>query len=212
MNKILTFILILLVSCNSQKEKLDKVENSKKNTKNITVDANKTSEKQKEASTELQEKSENSEEIELDEDCIFDQATQTDKFLHGIEELKNYHWNYKNRTAKLRLKNGDSLTIYRGGCDHFGVSVTMKVFNDSIDYSDWNKVNEKVLWIAKILDKEFDYKIIKTELDAQKTTIEKEGKGESVYFSNEYLGVNNYRIYRELNNKFDLIELSYYMN
>jgi len=195
MKQLFLIFLVILFSCNSDLKKVEKRNKVEQNTEKTKTESKKS------------EKSEYNE-----NDCVFDQKTQTDEFLKGIKELKNYKWNYKTRTAKLKFENGDSLTIIRGGCADFGVSVKMKILKSSIDYSKWKNVNQKVLWIAKILKSEFAYKKLKTELETNRITIEKEGKGDIVEFTNEFLSMNHYYIYRELHNNFDLIELSYYIN
>lgn len=86
------------------------------------------------------------------DDCIFDQQTQTDEFLRNIIELSGYYWDKESKTASIILENGDSLLITRGGCYHFGVTAEFRLRNDTTDYSDWTKVYDKVLWIAKVLE------------------------------------------------------------
>jgi len=147
-----------------------------------------------------------------DNDCIFNQETQTDDFLKGIKIFKNYKWDNKAKTAKIKLENGDSIIIFRGGCVHFGVSAKMKIKKSTIDFSDWENVNTKVLWIAKILQNEFNYKMLKAELDSSNYEIEKGQRADILTFKDDYLIQNNYLVYRILGKKYDVIELSYYIN
>lgn len=149
--------------------------------------------------------------IESD-DCIFDQITQTDEFLEDITELKGYQWNKESKIATFRLDNGDTLLITRGGCYHFGVSAEFRLRNATIDFSDWTNVYDKVLWIAKILDTEFEHDMIKNELDSNLITTQKFEHGESVYFSSQYLQDNNYSIDRELHKGLIILRLNKYIN
>jgi hypothetical protein len=57
-----------------------------------------------------------------DEECTFDQNTQTDKFIKSIPEFSNYKWDNEKKEAIINLKNGSILIARRGGCVHFGVS------------------------------------------------------------------------------------------
>lgn len=145
---------------------------------------------------------------ENEDDCIFDQATQTDEFLHGISELENYSWDAEQKVATIPLNTSDTLLIRRGGCYHFGVSAEFILYRRSIDYSKWENVFERVLWISKLLESEFAYEDIKEEIENSKIRIEED----NVSFQSEYLGDNNYSLYRKIEEGKTVIELSYYIN
>lgn len=149
--------------------------------------------------------------VEDSDDCIFDQLTQTDEFLKDIKELQNYKWNYDSRTATIILDNSDTLLITRGGCYHFGVTAEFRISNKETDFTDWNNVYNKVLWIAKLLDKEFAYTQIKNEIDSHKVKFGEIENGEVVYFSNDILQQNHYEITRQQSNNLNIITLSYYI-
>ncbi len=146
------------------------------------------------------------------DDCIFDQNTQTDEFLKGIKELQDYKWDSVSKTATVTLDNGDTLLIKRGGCNSFGVSAEFKIIKDTTDYSNWNNVFKKILWISKVLDTEFAFEKIKDEIDSNKISIESYKEYDVVYFSSEYLQDNHYEIYRTLNENLKTIELSHYID
>ena len=122
-----------------------------------------------------------------EDDCIFDQSTQTDEFLKDIQALKSYVWDYESRTATILLENHDTLLISRGGCYDFGVSAEFRIRNDTMNYKNWNMVFEKVLWIAKILESEFDYTRIKENIESNEIVIENYDGYDAVSFSDEYL-------------------------
>jgi hypothetical protein len=145
---------------------------------------------------------------EEESDCIFDQSTQTDKFLKGIEELKDYKWDAEEKIATIALGSGDTLLISRGGCYQFGVSAEFRLRKDTTDYSNWKNVYEKVLWISKLLSTDFAYEEIRNELNAS----EIERDNNNTYFSNEYLQDNNYELYREIEADKSTIVLSHYVN
>lgn len=150
--------------------------------------------------------------LEDSDDCIFDQLTQTDEFLREVPELSGYKWDKESRTATLKLSNGDTLYISRGGCDHFGVSAEFRLRNDTADIENWNNVYNKVLWIAKLLNSDFDYSLVKNDIDSNKLIFEKIEEIDVVYFSNEYLQSNNYSIERRKEGQLNIIRLSYYLN
>ncbi len=212
-NIIKILILLIFTSCSSKNTNKEKVINEKIISDSITQNVNSTrisnSEKIEESN-----KLEETEELdsESEDDCIFDQSTQTDEFLKGIKELQNYNWDSISKTATIILDNGDTLLIERGGCYSFGVSVKFKIQKDTTDYSKWNNVFNKVLWISKILKTEFEYEDIKNELDSNKITIEKYDKSDVVNFSNEYLQNLHYEITRTLGKNSKMIELSYYID
>lgn len=146
------------------------------------------------------------------EDCIFDQATQTDEFLKNVQELKGYNWDYASRTATYILETGDTLLVTRGGCNHFTVSAEFRLRNDKADYSKWSNVYQKALWIAKALDTEFYYEELKKDIDLNKVTIEDYGYAEAASFENEILVDNGYVIERSLQPDRTTIKLSTTLN
>ncbi len=146
------------------------------------------------------------------EDCIFDQATQTDEFLKGIQELKGYKWDFASRTATYILETGDSLLVTRGGCNHFIISGEFRLRNDKTDYSQWVNVYQKVLWIAKALDKEFYYEELKRDIDSGKVTLADHGDIDLASFENELLVDNAYVIERNLQPSKTIIKLSATLN
>ena len=97
------FIIVLLFSCKKERTFcgliLDDVEQS------VSLES---------------EKSEN--QNRQNQDCIFDQSIQTDVFLKGIKELEGYTWYDDSKSAEIVLNDHWSLTITRGGCDHFLLS------------------------------------------------------------------------------------------
>ncbi|MBA9077933.1 hypothetical protein [Rufibacter quisquiliarum] len=142
-------------------------------------------------------------------ECVFDQTTQTDEFLQNIKELNGYKWDYEKRTATFVLETGDTLLISRGGCNHFAVSAEFRLRNDKTDYTKWSNVYKKVLWIAKALDKEFDFQELKNDIEANKVTIEKYDHADIASFSSEILVDRDYSIVRELGPEVKVITLSY---
>ena len=147
-----------------------------------------------------------------EDDCIFDQKTQTDAFLKGIDDLKGYSWNQQNKTAMLILQPGDTLRILRGGCDHFEVSANFILTRDVETYTNWKPVYEKVLWIAQLLKSEFNYEAIQQTIADENLRIESEGNGQLIYLNHPDLMAMNYQIWRAVSPERVEIALSYYTN
>jgi hypothetical protein len=211
-NILILLVLISSISCMSKNKEVEKqkVDNHPGSGIKSDIAIEKNEEIPKLDSLEL-----NTEEIESDEeidDCIFDQSTQTDEFLKGIQELKNYKWDSDLKTATVILENKDTLFIKRGGCNHFGVSAEFRIVNDTADYSKWSNVFEKVIWIANVLDNEFANDSIIKEIEENKIEIIKSEDYDIGYFSGEYLNDNNYSIERKMNDQIKVIILSYYIN
>ena len=198
MNKMIYIpMLLLLASClNASQEQQTKAVDAPRETNNQIA---------MEADSGLMEAEGDSED---DADCIFDQTTQTDDFLKGISELENYKWNAEEKEATVILETNDTLLISRGGRSHFGVSAEFRLRNDSTDYSDWEAVYERVLWISEVLSSEFAHEEIKNALKASEIEV----NNDHTFFTNQYLQDNNYEIYRSIEPDRSLIILSYYIN
>jgi hypothetical protein len=159
MKRILFYIsMVLFLSCNQNKT----------TTKNVSVHIDEEGiyfvEDSIEKINEQADDSIISEENKEDEDCIFDQTTQTDDFLKGIKEFEGYTWNKETKTASIRLSENEALEIYRGGCAHFGLSISFKLIGENVSYpKDKQVVFGKLLWAAKLI-KEFDYELIEKDI------------------------------------------------
>lgn len=192
----LIFILLIVFCCNSSGNSnliTDRVDNSEL----LSIDLIETSN--------LQNPSDSL-------DCVFDQNTQTDEFLRNIPELKPYEWDQNSQTATVILDTRDTLFITRGGCAHFGVSAEFRLKNDKANYSDWNEVYKKILWIAELLKSEFMLDDIKNAINTDQIAIEKYDNIEVVYFNDEYLRDNHYEIMRKVEVDETVLSLSYYIN
>lgn len=84
-------------------------------------------------------------ELENDSDCVFDDNYKkiTEEWLSELE-IKKYVWDSKTNKATL-IYNGDTLTVYKGGCDHFASSVEIKTNiypNKELDSTLIRKIND----------------------------------------------------------------------
>jgi hypothetical protein len=98
------------------------------------------------------------------EECIFDQSTQNAEFIQDIPEFKNYSWNDNTKEATIILSDGDTLIAHRGGCDHFGISGTLKLSGNNTDITDLDYWFKKCSWIAKRIFSSYDYQDMMTSI------------------------------------------------
>ncbi|RNI30024.1 hypothetical protein EFA69_10910 [Rufibacter immobilis] len=203
-------IAVLTISCSSPRQEKELIPQAQETLATPTPDTILRKETKKDILETLGANDAPTEE-EAPEECVFDQETQTDEFLKDAKELKGYKWDYGKRTATFLLETGDTLLIYRGGCSHFVVEAEFRLRNDKTDYSNWGNVYKKALWIAKVLENEFDYKALKKDIDSKKVTFDRyEEVGiDVVYFTSEDLRDREYQIERKLEPRLQTITLSY---
>jgi hypothetical protein len=108
--------------------------------------------------------------INVEQECIFDQSTQTDAFLKGIKELEDYTWDNESKSTEIVLNDHWFLTITRGGCDHFLLSAEF-LYDRNLEFKD-NKqeILEKIIWITSLLKEEFEFETIKKCIEEDKMT------------------------------------------
>jgi hypothetical protein len=144
------------------------------------------------------------------EDCIFDQATQTDEFLKGIKEFEGYAWDVETKTAEIVLNDHWSLTIKRGGCDHFEMSASF-ICDRILDIEkDKNQIFDNIIWVTSLL-KDFDGDDIKRVIEEGEVSITKRDKFN--YHAN-FMDEKLYELYYfDFNNKDrTTFKIGYYYN
>lgn len=98
------------------------------------------------------------------EECVFDRTTQTDDFIKTKGIFTDYEWDIENKTATIKLDNGDILNAFRGGCVHFGMSGELFTNKDSSTIDNLDFWLAKAKWIAKNLFENKDYEYLKDQL------------------------------------------------
>lgn len=106
------------------------------------------------------------------EECIFDQGTQTDAFLKGIEEFEAYTWNQEDKTAYIPLENGDQLEVVRGGCNHFTVLVRLLSSSDKTPIEKTDYWLGRIFELAEPLNDEVNIRFYKQLLDGHNYQLE----------------------------------------
>jgi hypothetical protein len=99
------------------------------------------------------------------EQCEFDMKLQTDAFLKDKPQYSPYKWNNKVKEAKILLNEKDTLTIHRGGCHYFELSINLKTLSQK------NDINDSTFWFNAALNyaKDFfdkgDYELLKKNIE-----------------------------------------------
>jgi hypothetical protein len=146
----------------------------------------------------------------IEEDCIFDQTTQSDEFLKGIKELENYRWDSKTKTAEIVLNDHWGLSLHRGGCNHFSVIADF-IYDKSIDFEEnQDMIFDNIIWISNLLD-DFDGEIIKEAIDNAKVKIEIEDNKRHIYFMDERIYESYYMSFYSIEDA-SYIHLAYRLN
>ena len=154
----LIFIIVFLFSCKKEKT------SSRPNLNDVEYELSLENEKAKNQSS-------------VEHECIFDQSTQTDAFLKGLKELEDYTWNNESKSAEIVLNDHWSLTITRGGCDHFLLSAEF-LYDRNLEFEDNKKVIfEKIIWITSLLKEEFEFESIKSCIEEDKLTFTETDNG-----------------------------------
>ncbi|MHA7843965.1 MAG: hypothetical protein ACX93I_11640 [Winogradskyella sp.] len=142
------------------------------------------------------------------EDCIFDQSTQTDEFLKDIKELEGYVWHPDTKLAEIILNKQESLIIKRGGCDVFQFYASF--MNEKVlDFEkDKKQIFDSIIWITSLLE-DFDGEDIKRVIEEGKISITK--SDEFNYYAN-FMDKKLYeQYYFNFNNKdITTFEIGYY--
>ncbi|MFD0963964.1 hypothetical protein [Pseudofulvibacter geojedonensis] len=127
---------------------------------------------------------------EVTDMCIFDQSTQTDDFLKGIEELKGYVWDNNSKTAIKELSEDKVISIYREGCDELFLETTI-ILNNKNEFSN-ELINQNIIKIAKLFPNEYEEALVKDCLNTNCLSITKESP------SNYYGNFMRYELYELL--------------
>ena len=114
-----------------------------------------------------------------DEECIFDQSTQTDEFIKTKGVFSNYVWDNDKKEATIVLDNGDVLKARRGGCVHFGMSGELESSDTSVELTDINYWFEKAMWIAQNILDQSDAEHLKNQISKKQYTLLSEN--DSIY-------------------------------
>lgn len=214
MNRLLYLLgIFIFFGCKKENQSLDsKLSNGELEREEIVISVNPTPEKTEKVFNDLMLEIEELEDVEpeKEEECIFDQDTQTDGFLKGIKEFEGYDWNQKTKSAKIFLDEKWGLIIKRGGCNHFELSVTF-IHKGILDFEK-NKelIFQKLIWATSLLD-EFDTKLLEKLIKENKLHITKED--EFNYFGN-FMDVETYESYffNFKNQKHTKFTISYHLS
>lgn len=143
-----------------------------------------------------------------DEECIFDQAEQHKRYLQMQREYEGSR--YIEKEHKLIIpKNGAEITVKRGGCVHFGITIEYRVAKTT------RYENEK-LFFAKITELVAEYGQELVDLERLKETI-KERKWQKIegddgrYYFIGYEGVISFEAFQKQSAKHTTVVASFYI-
>lgn len=146
------------------------------------------------------------------QDCIFDQSTQNDDFLKDINELKNYTWDSKKKTATIKISNQETLKIHRGGCDHFSLDAEFIVPKSITFQNNKEYIFSKILWVSELLYKS-DFKAIKAVLDNNQISISQESSNFIfINLMDKELYEGFFISFKSENTEYNTFSISYYIN
>jgi len=145
-----------------------------------------------------------------EDDCVFDLNTQTDDFIKEIPEFSNYVWDNEQKKATIKLDDGNTLIVTRGGCAHFSFYGNLLLNKSELNLNDESKIFKKALWIAEKLFHKSDFEFIKESLNKRIFEIEQSENQKYYDFQIDRYCDMTLVIEKTNNNKIS-IEIGYYM-
>jgi len=142
-----------------------------------------------------------------DEQCIFDQDEQKQAYLELEKKYEGSEY-VEEKYALLIPWKGDLITLKRGGCVHFGVSIELQ----SIKTDQFEDVE---VFFSKILElvTEFDQGLIdreKLERSIQDENWHENRLGSDIHYSLAYPDVSAFEIFRRHDQENTTIGISFY--
>jgi hypothetical protein len=143
-----------------------------------------------------------------DEECIFDQAEQHKRYLQMQEEYEGSR--YIEKEHKLIIpKNGTEITLKRGGCVHFGITIEYRVPKTT-------KYENEDLFFAKIIELVAEYGQELIDPERLKETIkarkwQKIEGGNGGYYFIGYEGVISFEAFQKQSAKHTTVVASFYI-
>jgi hypothetical protein len=143
-----------------------------------------------------------------DEECIFDQKAQKEAYLELEDKYEGSR--YIERESKLIIpSNGNEITLRRGGCVHFGITVELKILRTDA-YEDEARFFRKIVELVSAYGRELmDPKALKVQIDGKKWHKANVKKG-GLYLL-QYEGLTSVEIYRNHEDKHTILGISYYI-
>ncbi|WP_289045851.1 hypothetical protein [uncultured Olleya sp.] len=147
----------------------------------------------------------------VDQECVFDQTTQTDAFLKDKKELEGYVWHDEIKSAEIILNEHWFLTITRGGCDHFLLSAEFRYDRKLKFEANKEYILDKIIWITSILNEDFENEVIKKCIIEDKMTFTKTENG----LYGNFMDSKIYEMYTfdyETEKESTIFSISFYLN
>lgn len=143
-----------------------------------------------------------------DEECIFDQAEQHKRYLQMQKEYAGSR--YVEKEHKLVIpKNGVEITLRRGGCAHFGITIEYRIPKTT-------RYESEFLFFAKIIELVTEYGQELVDPEKLKKTIEskkwhKIEEDNGGYYFVGYEGVISFEAFQKHSAKHTPVVASFYI-
>ena len=142
-----------------------------------------------------------------EEQCIFDQDEQKKAYLELEKQYEGSEY-VEEKYALLIPWKGDLITLKRGGCVHFGVSIELQTIKT-------DQFEDAGVFFSKILElvTEFDQGLIDREKLGQSIQDEnwhENRLGNDIHYSLAYPDVSAFEIFRRHDREHTIIGVSFY--
>ena len=142
-----------------------------------------------------------------EEQCIFDQEEQQQAYIELEKQYEGSEY-VEEKYALLIPWEGELITLKRGGCVHFGVSIELQTIKT-------DQFDDVEVFFAKILElvTEFDQGLIDRENLEQAIRDEnwhENHMGSEIYYSLAYPDVSAFEIFRKHDKQHTTIGVSFY--
>jgi hypothetical protein len=99
--------------------------------------------------------------IKLENECVFDLATQTDEFLKNNAKINNYEWTDSIHSGIIILNNSDTIRVNKGGCNHFNFFCELTSKNiDTLEINNESFGLKKAKELVHLIFPESDAKLL----------------------------------------------------
>jgi hypothetical protein len=148
----------------------------------------------------------------LADECVFDQEHQT-KYMTELQSKYKDSKYYKDERLLEIIRKSKVIRYQRGGCDHFGVKITL-ITNDKNDFATREDIFNQVIKLTKEFWKDgVDGNDVENILRQKKWFRYGETHGQEVFIlEHKFALVFDFVIIHKIVNEKHHISISYYMN
>jgi hypothetical protein len=144
------------------------------------------------------------------DDCIFDQANQV-KVLADLQAKYPNSKLYKDKRLLIIVRGPKVIEYQRGGCDHFGVKLTL-ITDKKNDFATQNDIFNQVIILTKEFWKDHVTGSEVENLLAENLYSYEASTNREIFILQHKHAVNDFVIIHEWTNRNHQISISYYIN